>query len=356
MSLTFMDFCAGIGCGRLGLERAGFNCVAFSEINKKAEITYRTFYGGEEKNFGDLMKIDPITLPDFDLLIAGFPCQTFSVMGQRKWMTDPRGQIIFGITKILKEKKIKYFILENVKWLVNHENGQTIQSIVQLLDEAGYYAKWEVLNTINYGLPQSRERVYFLWVRKDLWPFKSKLVFPIKKNRTWLAKYLVETSDKYILNQSKLDTLSHYLKNRYNNWNITINDLLKKTWYIIDTRQSDIRFYHDFSPTLRTGRHGLIYVRDGKLRDISWLESLLLQGISYEQAIKTKGVIADQDILSQAWNAMSVDVIEALWCSFSTFIAHNSSYDWSYTTLIPNSQAMIPEWVWCHWYIQWLAA
>ncbi len=93
-SLRFIDFCAGIGAGRLGLENLGLNCVGFSEIDKNSEKTYREFFGQEEKNYGDLMKINTNNLPDFDLMIAGFPCQSFSVIGQRKGMCDRRGQIV----------------------------------------------------------------------------------------------------------------------------------------------------------------------------------------------------------------------------------------------------------------------
>jgi DNA (cytosine-5)-methyltransferase 1 len=115
------------------------------------------------------MKINSDDLPDFDLLIAGFPCQSFSIVGKRRGMEDPRGQIIRGITKILKAKNTKYFILENVKGLVNHNKGQTMKSILQMLDDAGYMVQWKVINTLDYGLPQSRERIYFLGIRKDLW-------------------------------------------------------------------------------------------------------------------------------------------------------------------------------------------
>ncbi|MDP2820875.1 MAG: DNA (cytosine-5-)-methyltransferase [bacterium] len=93
--IKFIDFCAGIGAGRFGLQNLGLCCVGFSEIDKNAERTYREFFGQEEKNYGDLMKINAKDLPDFDLMIAGFPCQTFSVIGQRKGMCDRRGQIIF---------------------------------------------------------------------------------------------------------------------------------------------------------------------------------------------------------------------------------------------------------------------
>ena len=110
-NLKFVDFCAGIGAGRLGLQKLGLCCLAFSEIDKYAETTYREFFGQEEKNHGDLMKIDPKKLPDFEVMIAGFPCQTFSVIGQRKGMGDKRGQIIFKIFSRLTIWKIKLKIL-----------------------------------------------------------------------------------------------------------------------------------------------------------------------------------------------------------------------------------------------------
>ena len=102
-NIKFIDFCAGIGGGRLGLENLGMRCVVFSEIDKGAEKTYREFFGEDEKNHGDLTKINTNDLPDFDLMIAGFPCQTFSVIGQRKGMCDHRGQIIFSLIKIMKK-------------------------------------------------------------------------------------------------------------------------------------------------------------------------------------------------------------------------------------------------------------
>ena len=355
MTYTFMDFCAGIWCWRLWLEKAWFQCVGFSEIDQKAEKTYRRFFGDKEKNYWDLMKINTQNLPDFDLLIAWFPCQTFSVIWQRKWMEDPRWQVILWIEKILKQKKIKYFILENVKWLVNHEWWKTISSIVDLLDKAGYYVTWKVLNTIDYWLPQSRERVYFLWVRKDLALFSSKLVFPEKIEKPWLENYLIEASDSYVLSESRTETMMRYLKNKYNQGKYTIQDLIQKEWYIIDTRQSDIRFYDWFTPTLRTGRHWLVYSKNWFLREISWFESLLLQWVPMHLAQKTSHLL-DKDLLWQAWNAMSVDVIYTLWKEFYNFISSNfPKNDWSNTTMITNSKTVISEWIRCHRNIQQLA-
>ena len=319
-----MDFCAGIWWWRLGLEQAWFKCVAFSEIDKKAEQTYRVFFGNEEKNYWDLMNIIPSELPDFDVLIAGFPCQTFSVLWQRKWMEDPRWQIIFWIKKILKEKKIKYFILENVKWLVNHDWWKTIKNILDLLWKAWYYVDWKVLNTLDYWLPQSRERVYFLWVRKDVYPFNEELQFPEKIAKEYIKHYLINYYKKYLFSDSRTLTMLRYLNNKYNAWKFSLEDIIKKEWCIIDTRQSDIRFFDGICPTLRKWRHWLIYSKDWKLREVSWLEALLLQWIPYETAKKADGVISDKDLLWQAWNAMSVNVIREIGKKFMNFISNNT--------------------------------
>ena len=166
--LKFMDFCAGIGGGRLGLTDNGLECVAYSEIDKDATDTYKVFYGSNEKNYGDLMKIDPSTLPDFDLMIGGFPCQTFSTVGKQQGFNDERGQVIFGLMKILKEKNVKYFILENVKGFVSHDNGNALKTVLNEFDKLGYDVSWKVLNSINYGVPQSRERIYLVGIRNDI--------------------------------------------------------------------------------------------------------------------------------------------------------------------------------------------
>lgn len=342
-----MDFCAGIGCWRLWLEQAWFQCVAYSEIDSKAEYTYKTFFGNKEQNFWNLMKINPDTLPDFDLLIAWFPCQTFSVMGQRKGMEDPRGQVILWIKRILQQKKINYFILENVKGLVNHNSWKTLKDILEMLDGAGYFVQRQVLNTKDYGLPQSRERVYFLWVRKDISQNRVSLSFPEKQAMQPLSKFLIEPSASYSFSKTRLETMTRYLNNKYNRWELNIDDVIKREWGIIDTRQSDIRFYHWFSPTLRNGRHGLAYSKNGELREISGLEGLLLQGVPYELASKIIWKVPDTDLLSQAGNAMSVNVIKAIWEEFQTFISSLSPYG-PYSTLIANRQTMISKWVWSY--------
>src|SRR5574344_362955 len=112
--LNFIDFCSGIGAGRLGLESAGFVCLAHSEINSDADKTYKQFFN-DNNNLGDLTMISPDKLPDCSLYIAGFPCQTFSIVGKRAGFNDERGQIIYYLSNFLKTKKTPYFIFENVK-------------------------------------------------------------------------------------------------------------------------------------------------------------------------------------------------------------------------------------------------
>lgn len=306
--LKFMDFCAGIGGGRLGLEFNGLECVAHSEIDINPDNTYKLFFGND-KNFGDLMKINTNEIPDFDVMIGGFPCQTFSIVGKREGFEDDRGLIIRGLVKILKEKQIPYFILENVKGLTSHDNGRTIQIIRELLYDADYDFDYKVLNSIDYGVPQMRERIYLVGIQRDMHslPFKWPEPVPVPDIRN----YLIDT-DNTILDIDD-PTFQKYLNNKYNKGKYNVQEILKQDYLILDWRQSDLRIYEGKCPTLRTGRHGILYVKDGKLRKLSGYEALLLQGFPKELADKAKAAnIPDSKLLSQAGNAMTVNVIQAI--------------------------------------------
>lgn len=311
--MKFMDFCAGIGAGRLGLQNLGLSCQAFSEIDKYAEQTYREFFGHEEKNYGDLMKINPSDLPDFDLMIAGFPCQTFSVIGQRKGMSDHRGQVIYGLIKIMKAKNLPYFILENVKGLVNHDNGDSLRVILEELDKAGYKVFHKVLSSLNHGVPQMRERIYFVGIRKDLIKKEKPFEWPKLEKTPDVKNYLIDDAELgFDEKKSSYETFLRFLNNKYNKGLFKVEDLLKEDYLVLDTRQSDLRLYKEKVPTLRTGRHGILYVKNKKFRKLSGFESLLLQGFPKKLAEKVKGKVADIYLLSQAGNAMTVSAIEAV--------------------------------------------
>ena len=159
--MKFLELCAGIGGFRQALENLGCECVGWSEIDKYAIKLYSAWYN-DNCNFGDVTKINAETLPDFDLLVGGFPCQAFSIAGKRMGFDDTRGTIFFDFARIMKAKKPKFAIFENVKGLLNHDGGKTYETILQTLNELGYDAQWGILNTKFHGLPQNRERVYIV--------------------------------------------------------------------------------------------------------------------------------------------------------------------------------------------------
>ena len=157
-SYKFIDLFAGIGGIRLPFDKLGCNCVFSSEIDKYAIQTYKANFG--ETPNGDITKIDEKTIPHFDILLAGFPCQAFSIAGRRKGFDDTRGTLFFEIQRILEYHKPQCFLLENVKGLINHNEGKTFKTIIDILEnKLNYKVYYKVLNAKNFGMPQNRERV-----------------------------------------------------------------------------------------------------------------------------------------------------------------------------------------------------
>ena len=163
--MKYFSLFSGIGGLEYGLKGIA-ECVGISEIKDSSVHIYNKQMG-EVKNYGDITKIDVKELPDFDILTGGFPCQSFSMAGLRKGFGDKRGQMIFYIYDILKEKKPKYVVLENVKGIISHNNGKTIKDVVKLLSSLGYYLRVVLLNSLYYGNAQNRERVFFLGCKED---------------------------------------------------------------------------------------------------------------------------------------------------------------------------------------------
>jgi len=153
----FIDLFAGIGGIRLPFEELGYKNVFSSEIDPAACKTYEANFG--DKPHGDITKIDEKDIPEHDLLLAGFPCQAFSIMGKKLGFADTRGTMFFEIERILKHHKPKAILLENVKQLVTHDKGRTLTVILEALKNIGYFVKWKILNALNFGLPQKRERI-----------------------------------------------------------------------------------------------------------------------------------------------------------------------------------------------------
>lgn len=136
-------------------------CIGYSEIDKYAIKVYERNFNGH-RNYGDATTINPNDLPDFDLLVGGFPCQAFSVAGKRAGFNDTRGTLFFDIARILSVKRPGHLVLENVKGLLSHDSGKTFQTILGVLADLGYIVEWQVLNSKNFGVPQNRERIYIV--------------------------------------------------------------------------------------------------------------------------------------------------------------------------------------------------
>jgi len=212
-TIKFIDLFCGIGGFRIGLENANkyglekcngnqirgkrstkkwkyeqgyvhtkgkqqaFCCVWSNEWDKYASSVYKKHYG--ECDTRDITTIPSSNIPDFDLLVAGFPCQAFSIAGKRKGFQDTRGTLFFDIARILADKRPRYFLLENVKGLLSHDQGKTFQTILGVLSDLGYEYQWQVLNSKNFGVPQNRERVFIVGHLRG----KSRpKVFPIGEN------------------------------------------------------------------------------------------------------------------------------------------------------------------------------
>lgn len=200
-----IDLFAGIGGIRLGFEQTGRTKNVFScEIDPYACKTYEANFG--ENPFCDITAVDAAKLPNFDILLAGFPCQAFSIAGRRGGFNDTRGTLFFDVARIIKAKKPRAFLLENVKGLTNHDRGKTFKTIINVLsDELGYDVYYEILNAKDYGVAQKRERIYIVGFLK-----KANFKFPPEKGATRRLKDIIEqaeVSSKYYLSDVYLKTL-----------------------------------------------------------------------------------------------------------------------------------------------------
>lgn len=184
--IRFIDLFAGIGGFRLGLESIGAKCVFSSEIDEHAISMYEANF--HENSKCDITTLDPSTIPDFDILCAGFPCQAFSISGKQKGFEDAtRGTLFFDICRILSEKKPPYFILENVKNLETHDKGNTLYVMLRELNDLGYSVSYKVLNAKDFGVPQNRERIILVGNRNGrIFDFDKVKTNPVHDMRNFL--------------------------------------------------------------------------------------------------------------------------------------------------------------------------
>jgi len=177
-NFTFIDLFAGIGGIRIPFHNYGGKCVFTSEWDKFAQKTYRINFGEEPS--GDITSIGSDEIPDFDILLAGFPCQPFSQAGLKKGFADTRGTLFFEIERVIKDKHPKAFMLENVKQLKGHDKGRTLETILMHLDALNYDVKCEILRAADFGVPQNRERLFIVGFDREKLPecYWQQFIFP----------------------------------------------------------------------------------------------------------------------------------------------------------------------------------
>ncbi|MDW4327777.1 DNA (cytosine-5-)-methyltransferase [Staphylococcus saprophyticus] len=299
--MNFIDICSGIGGFRSALEMNGHNCLAFAEIDKYAKQSYRAIYDTEGED--ELDDITAITDEHFrlyrgqcDIITGGFPCQAFSIAGNRRGFDDTRGTIFFHIARAIKEIQPSYVLLENVKGLFSHDKGRTFGTIIQALDELGYVTEWGLFNSKYWGVPQNRERVYILVTRKD--KFKGPVLFDLLKQQTEVTTRLIdvledEVDEKYYLSEEKTKKLTININVQMDNEKSTVPVLTPDR---LNKRQNGRRFKEDGEPmfTLTSqDRHG-IAVREATKQGYALAEQGDSVNVSYPTSKTRRGRVGKQ--------------------------------------------------------------
>jgi len=286
----FIDLFAGIGGFHQAASANGGECLFASEIDSEAKKAYEENY--KLKPHGDITKVDVIDIPEHDLLCAGFPCQPFSIIGNKNGFDDIRGTLFFEIAKILEGKKPPMIVLENVKQLATHDSKKTLTKILETLVKLGYKIEWKILNALDYGLPQKRERILIVGFLDHstvfTWPKK-------KKNYKPLADILEkEVDDKHYASEHIYN--KRQAKHTSNHF--------PSIWH--ENKSGNISS-HPFSCALRAGASYNYLLVNGERR-LTPREMLRLQGFSDEFKI----VCSDSQTRKQAGNAVPAPMIEAV--------------------------------------------
>ena len=311
--MEFLDLFAGIGGFRLGMESAGHECIGFCEIDKFARASYKAIHDTK----GEIELHDITTVSDesirrigrVDIICGGFPCQAFSIAGNRRGFEDPRGSLFFEIARFASILRPKYLFLENVKGLLNHDGGATFETILGALDELGYNVEWQVLNSKDFGVPQNRERVLIVGhLRGEC----TRRVFPLSKS----GQQVASIKEQY----------SNTIKTRYGNSQGGEHDIaptLTSNSYQENNPVKVVDFYNKITKdevgtltssgggsTVRAGSFG---ITDGyRIRKLTPRECWRLQGFPDWAFDKAQEVNSNSQLYKQAGNSVTVNVIAAI--------------------------------------------
>jgi len=288
-----------------------FTCVGYSEIDKYATSIYQKHFPNH-KNYGDITTIIAEDLPDFDLLVGGFPCQSFSIAGKRGGFNDTRGTMFFELARILRAKQPRLFVFENVKGLLSHDGGRTFATIIQTLDELRYDVQWQIINSKNHGVPQNRERVFIIGHsrgtrRPEVFPFgdDSEAVTQLsgQHSNTLTTRYYGGQANGTYVTESKLNAQEIVQLNQ-------------------PTHSNDRVYGTDgLSPTLNTmqgGNRQPFIPEDSRIRRLTPTECERLQGFPdhfTKYGVDDQGqevLISDTQRYKVLGNAVTTNVITAI--------------------------------------------
>jgi DNA (cytosine-5)-methyltransferase 1 len=274
-------------------------CVFSSDIDSYCQDSYEENFG--HRPAGDITKIDEKDIPDHDILFAGFPCQPFSIIGQRQGFNDIRGTLFFDIARIIKHKRPKAFILENVKQLVGHDGGKTLKVILSTIEkELGYHVQYAVLNALDYGLPQKRERVIIIGHRD---PILFSYPSPVRP--------FIPLSQILERNVDKKHYASDYITKRRKEMHHSAYKL--SIWH--ENKSGNISSY-PYSCALRAGASYNYLLVNGERR-LTPREMFRLQGFPDSYKI----VVADGQARKQAGNAVPVNLVKAVILKLLPYVA-----------------------------------
>lgn len=309
--MKFLDLFAGIGGFRLGMESAGHKCIGFCEIDKFARASYKAIH--DTKGEIELHDITAVSdefirgIGRVDIICGGFPCQAFSIAGNRRGFEDTRGTLFFEIARFASILRPKYLFLENVKGILNHENGITFETIISTLDELGYNMEWQLLNSKDFGVPQNRERVFIIG---HLRGERTRRIFPLSSTGRQVDKHQEQSTNT--------------LTTRYPNSQGVGS-------YIIESESQKVKSIGNIHPSGK-GMNGEVYQADGlaptltsnsyhennhlsfgyRIRKLTPRECWRLQGFPDWVFDKAQEVNSNSQLYKQAGNSVTVSVIAAI--------------------------------------------
>ena len=300
MEMKAFDCFSGGGGFRILTEPQGIKFVGWCENNKYAQMLYRAYYNTDGEYFcNDATKINTNDLPDFDIFFGGFPCQAFSIAGKRQGFKDIRGALFFEIARICQDKKPKYIILENVKGLLDHDDGRTFSTIIGVLSDIGYSIEWQVLYSKYFEVPQDRKRIYIVgYLGKES---RSKIL-PIQESN-------------YVYNEAEQEEVSQIACciKAGDNTNLNGNFIVEKIGNVNPSgrgQNGNIFDAEGLCPTLTTNKGEGIKIYDGyRFRRLTPLECARLQGFPDDILHKAYEIgISDNQLYKIFGNAVTATI------------------------------------------------